>query len=475
MRKAVGADRRQIVRQFLVESLTLTAVAALAGVFLAGLILPAFNRIAERTLTIDLARNAGLLAGLFAFLVIVGFAAGTYPAYVLSTLNTADTVKGKFGSRPGGMTLRRVLVVFQFAVCILFLIGTAVAVRQLRYVTGKDLGFTKDNILLVYTSQMKGRAQAFKDRLLLNPAIKNVSLSIITPGVNFDWTTRVQPEGLSKDDALKIPVFNVDGDYFKTFGIPIVQGRDFQDGPADQGRSAIINQEAVRKFGWTDPLGKRLILPGENDKAVVVVGVARDFNLETLYKAISPYVFTCSPEPWGLTGIRVGPGDLTPTIGFITKTWEAFAPNDVIDIQFLDETIAQHYQHDERTKKILMFASVLAVTIACLGLLGLAAYSAESRTKEIGIRKILGASTPNLMLSLAKEFGWCVLAGNLIAWPAAYFFMKRWLQNFAYRIPIGLGVFVLSGLAALLIALLTVSYQSVKAARADPIETLRYE
>jgi putative ABC transport system permease protein len=426
-------------------------------------------------LTIDLVRNAGLLAGLFGFLVIVGLAAGAYPAYVLSTLNTADTVKGKFGARSGGMTLRRVLVVFQFAVCILFLIGSAVAVRQLRYVTGKDLGFTKDNILLVYTSQMKDRAQAFKDQLLLNPAIKNVSLSIITPGVNFDWPTRVRPEGLAKDQALNVPVFKVDADYFRTFGIPVVQGRDFQAGPADQGRSAIINQEAAREFGWTDPIGKRLTLPGENDKDVVVVGVARDFNLETLYKSISPYVFTCSPEPWGLTGIRVGPGDLTPTIGFIRKTWESFAPNDVMEVQFLDETIARHYEQDERTKKILMFASILAVTIACLGLLGLAAYSAESRTKELGIRKVLGASTPNLVLSLAREFGWCVLAGNLIAWPAAFFFMKRWLQNFAYRIPMGFGVFVLSGLAALVIALLTVSYQSVKAARADPVEALRYE
>ena len=475
VRKVIGADRGQIVRQFLVESMLLSFAALAVAVCLAEMILPFFNRLADRTLDIDLAGNPGLYLGMLGILVLVGLASGIYPALLLSSLRTAETVKGKAGMRFRNFSLRRFLVVFQFAVCILFLVGTAVAVRQLRYVLRKNPGFSKENVVMTNISPMKERAEAFKNELLANPEIQSVSLAAVTPGVDFNWSSLVLPEGFAGDDAIKIPVFSVDPDYFNTIGVPLAEGRGFLEGKADQGRAAIINQQAAKKFGWTSPLGKRLTLPADDDKEVIVVGVVKDFNLESLHKDIAPYVFTCADESSWEAMIRVRAEKFPGTVDFIKNTWRKFAPNDIFEIRFLDEQIALEYREDERTRKILTFAAVLAVSIACLGLFGLAAYAAESRKKEIGIRKVLGASTAGLIMLLGKEFFHSVLAANLIAWPAAYYLMHRWLQNFAFRVPLGVWSFLLAAALALGIAFLTVSYQSIRAAHANPVESLRYE
>jgi len=475
VRKVIGADRRQIVRQFLTESMLLAAIAAVAAIVLAEATLPFFNALAGRKLTIDLAGNPGFYLGLFGILLVTGLACGIYPALMLSSFRTADLVRKKTGIRLGKANLRRILVVFQFAVCILFLIGSTVAFRQLRYVTGKDLGFPKENVLLTPIFPMQDRAAAFRNELLANPEITNVSLSAPTPGEDYSWTGLVQPEGFDRDAAFKIPIFQVDTAYFQALGVPLVAGRGFLEGKADLDRAAIVNERAAKKFGASFALGKRLTFPERDGQEAVIVGVVRDFNLESLHKDIAPYIFICSSEYDWRAFIRVRKDRLPRTIDFIKSKWLKFAPNDIFEIDFLHDKIAVAYREDERTRKILIFASILAVSIACLGLFGLAAYAAESRTKEIGIRKVLGASTPGLVMLLGREFALCVLAGNVIAWPTATILMKRWLQNFAFRLPLGIWTFLLSAALAFIIAFLVVGYQSIKAALADPVDSLRYE
>jgi putative ABC transport system permease protein len=474
VRKVIGADRTKIIWQFLIESMVLTFIATAAAVFLVEFILPFFNRISDRRLEMDLAGDPGLYFGLFGIILLTGLASGIYPAFLLSSLPTADTIKGKIANRLGNLKLRQMLVIFQFSICIFFIIGTTVAVRQLSYVMHKDLGFPKENVLIMSVYRMKTQAEAFRNELLANPDIKSVSLEGIIPSEDFNWTSLVQPEGFT--EAFKIPVFQVDPYYFETLGIPLAEGRGFfKDSSADIGLSAIINQQAVKKFGWNSALGRRLNLPDDEGKIVTVVGMVRDFHLESLHKEIAPYVFVCAAGQPSQATIRVNSDRLSRTIAFIKSKWLEFAPHDIFQIEFLDDQIARMYKEDERTQKILLFASILAILIACLGLFGLAAYSAESRTKEIGIRKVLGSSASSLVMLIGREFSIWVLAANLIAWPVAYYFMKRWLQNFAYRISIGIGIFIISGLLALAIAILTVSYQSIKAALANPVESLRYE
>jgi len=389
-------------------------------------------------------------------------------------MKITDMIRRKTGSRSGRANVRRIFVVIQFAVCILFLAGTLTAIRQLRFVAHKDLGFARENLLLTPIGRMGGRAEAFRDELLSNPEIAGVSLSAVRPGEDFDWPQLVLPEGAAADQALKIPVFSADAQCFPTLGIPIIDGRNFLDSPGDRGRAAIINQTAARKFGWTSPVGKRLLFPGNRGEAIVV-GVVKDFNLESLHKDIGPYVFTCATGNSWYALVRVNSARLSQTIQFIKSARRKIAPDDVLDVEFVDEKIAAAYREDERTQKILTFASALAVTIACLGLLGLAAFAAESRIKEIGIRKTLGASAPSVVALLGKEFALCVLAANLLAWPAAALLMKNWLRNFAFRVPLSWGTFVLSAASALLMAMLVVAYQAIKAALADPIDALRYE
>jgi len=474
VRMVVGADRRQIIRQFLVESMLLSLLATLAAVFLAQSILPLFNALADRALSLDLAGNPGIDLGLLGIWALAGLASGIYPALLISSFRTADVVKKNTRMRLGSLNLKRILVVFQFAVCVLFIIGTTVAIRELRHLAHKDLGFSRENISIVPISPLNKSAEAFKNELLSNPAIEDISLAAVSLGIDFDWSSLVLPEGFAKDQAFKIPVFSVDGAFFRTIDVPLVAGRGFLEGKADQGRGAVINQQAAKKFGWASPLGKRIALP-DDDREVEVVGVVKDFNLESLHKDIAPYVFTCATENSWNAFIRVNPGQLPHSIDVIRKTWLKFAPNDIFQIDFLDEQLSLSYKEDKRTRDILTFASVLAIAIACLGLFGLAAYSAESRTKEIGIRKICGALTASLVMLFGKEFLGDVLMANVLAWPLAYFLMRRWLENFVYRIPIGIMTFLWSAALTLLTAAATVGYFSIRASRANPVESLRYE
>jgi putative ABC transport system permease protein len=476
VKKALGAGRGHVIRQFLIESMVVSFLAAIVALVLSSLILPVFNSIARRNLAIDDFANFGFLLGLLAFLLVAGLASGIYPAWLLASLRTADTIRGKLDPKFGSALVRRLLVVFQFSVCILFLIAAGVAFRQLRYVSQKDLGFDKEGLMILPSLSGEG-TEAFKNELLQNPDIIAVSLAGGVPGEDSAPVYEIVPEGQAKDNPSKIHRFDVDAEYFKTYGVPFLAGRDFLPGKADLRHSAVINERAAKAFGWASPLGKRLTLgldSSQDIQDVTVVGVVQDFHLLSLHTEITPVVFLLTDTPDSVA-VRARTNQLSSTVAAIAKTWQKFNPAGFWNVQFLNDRLALQYEADSRTQRILIFASVLAVLIACLGLLGLAAFAAQSRTKEIGIRKALGASTPSMVILLGREFLLCVLAANVIAWPAAYALMKGWLRNFAYRIPIGLGVFLSSTMAALLMAVLVVGYQSIKTARANPADSLRSE
>jgi len=478
VRKVIGAGRWQVMRQFLVESLMISSFGTAGAVVLAVLFLPFFNTVSERVLSLNLLDNPALCMGLIGFLFFCALASGMYPAVLLSSLRTADTLQARFRANLGSSIVRRFLVFFQFSVCILFLIGMGAASRQIRYVMQTDLGFDKQGIVITPIHGMGQHTDAFKSDLLKNPGVVSATTAGFPPGYDLLAAFTVLPEGHDPDDPVKIPRLEADSEYFKTLGIPIIEGRDFLPGKADYRRSVIINEKAAEAFGWTSAIGKRVTMAIDNPEDVqdlVVVGVVKDYNIESLHKEIAPAVFLYTDQTRGLATIRIRTDRLSSTVAYIQKIWEQFNPSGIFEPQFLDERLTLQYEEEIRINKILIFATVLSVCIACLGLLGLAAYACESRTKEIGIRKVLGASIWSLLAILGREFFLCVLAANIIAWPAAYIFIKNWLQNFAYRIPLGIDLFVLSAVVALFIALFTVVVQTAKTALANPIKSLKYE
>jgi len=346
----------------------------------------------------------------------------------------------------------------------------------------KELGFDKSNVLVtqIRDSQMLQALDSIKTQLKQIPGVLAVASSSIVPGGQPNVSVFV-PEGFSEDESQMMEQYQVDEDFFPTMGIDFVQGRNFsKEFSTDPEKAVIINQTAAQKFGWDDPLGKTIRIPddinSENQLVFAtrtVVGVIEDFHLASLHKVIAPQIVYCSPA--GTLSLRLSLENTSTTLGLIKERWNAIDPERPLDYYFLDESFDAQYQGEERLSGIFSSFTAFAILIACLGLFGMASYMAEQRTKEIGIRKVLGASVPGVVSLLARDFVKLVLIANLVAWPIAYFAMSRWLENFAYRTGIAPWIFILTGVAALAIALLTVSYQSIRAALSDPVRAIKYE
>jgi putative ABC transport system permease protein len=483
MRKVVGACRSQLIKQFLGESVFLSSVALLLAVALVELLLPAFDVFTGKRLVIDF-KDVRVLLGLGGIALLVGIVSGSYPAFFLSAFRPVEILKGgqKTGSK--SVWLRKGLVAFQFAISIALIIGTAVTYAQLRYISAKDLGFDEEQVVVVPIRDQKLRQnpEPIKGELIKNPYVSGVAAAALLPGGPIGQQTFRSPASPAGQDPFTTQMLWVDYDFIKTLGIEMVAGRGFsRDYSADATGGFILNEAAVKQFGWASPaaaVGKpfeRLYGPGTGERATgVVIGVVKDFHFKSLRSTIEPLVIHI--WPWlNYVLVRIHPDHIPTALTFLKRTWEAFDPEHPFEYSFLDGHFDRLYRTEQQWGRIFGALSLLAIFIACLGLFGLVSFTAAQRTKEIGIRKVLGASVSNIVMLLSKEFLMLVALANLIAWPVAYCVMSRWLQDFAYRIELGPGVFLLGGALALLIALLTVSAQAVKAARANPVDALRYE
>lgn len=480
IRKTLGSSRKKLISQFLSESIVMSFISILIAIGLVEFLLPLFNDISGKHLSLNVVDNIYSVPLFIIFAVFVGLLAGSYPAFYLSSALPVQVLKsdGKKGSRKS--LLRSILVISQFVVSIVLFISTLVIYNQLRFIQNKNLGFNKEQVIIINkTDDIGAQINSFKQELLSNPNVISVTNSDGIPG-DQNGDNVFEPEGKTSSDAQSLRTLQCDYDFAKTYQFQMASGRFLsKDHPSDSS-AVVLNEAAVRAFGIKDPVGKYLSGLSSTNQVTPkydIIGVIKNFNYESLHQKIRPLIIGMFQRGgFGrFVSVRISPNNYQSTIEFLSNTWKKYAGNEAFEYNFLDQNLQHLYKADERTSKIAAVFSVLAILIACLGLLGLAAFITEQRTKEIGIRKVLGASVPELISLLSTEFVKWVIIANIIAWPLAYYIMNNWLKDFAYRINISFWIFAISGLLAILIALLTVSLYAIKAATANPIKSLRYE
>jgi len=486
IKKVVGSNRTQLIKQFLTESIVMAIMGIVLALFLVQAILPSINAMLGAHLTLSF--TGKFIVIMMAIALLTGLLAGGYPAFFLSAIHPVVIIKGQFSTKKSGTkgaSLRKMLVVAQFAFSIFFVICVVVIHQQMDYIRNRDLGFDKEHVVVVESmGELKQRNQIVKEELLQFPEVQGVTFGAFSP---FNWESSEGSIGMSwtgKTTELEFVIGQnyVDYDYTDTLGLEMVRGRFLsQDFPADASESCVVNEAAVMAMGMEDPIGKKIIWsPGtEREGSRTIVGVVRDFNTQSLHAEIKPFVLLpLERYSQGMSNflyIKIRSENIAQTIGHIGAKIREIVPNDPFVHYFLDEEMNKLYGNEQLTGKLTQYVSFLAIFISCLGLLALASFSVERRTKEIGIRKVLGSSVPQIIFMLTKDFTKWVLLANIIAWPLAYFALTKWLANFAFRIGIEWWIFLLAGAMALVIAIIIVSYQTIRAAAADPIKALRYE
>ncbi|MGA9292035.1 MAG: FtsX-like permease family protein, partial [Ignavibacteriaceae bacterium] len=481
VRKTLGSPRSHLIGQFMAESVLMSSLAVICAVGIVEILLPLFNDMANKKMTLNLFGSTSLIPFLILLAVAVGIIAGSYPAFYLSSFRPIDVLKSDIKKGGGKSIFRNGLVVFQFTISIVLFIGTFVIYSQLNYVQTKNLGFDKEETIVIYrTDDLSGQISSFEDELRSNKDIASVTNSNGIPG-NQSGDSGYWLDGTGVDKIEDIRQIFTDFDFVNTYKLKMSAGRFFSKAHPSDTAAIVVNQEVEKAFGIKNMVGKYLVLPGEtknDERKLKVVGVIKDFNYQSLHEAIHPLVVRLLPNR-GFTGqfvtVRLSSRNHLSTIAYIENVWKKYAGNEAFSFNFLDENLQSLYIADKRTNKIAGIFSIIAIFIACLGLLGLAAFVTERRIKEIGIRKTLGASVPEIIFLLSKDFAKWVLIANVIAWPLAYYFMSNWLENFAYRIEMSPWIFLASGALAIIVAVLTVSSHAIKAAKANPIESLRYE
>ena len=477
VRKVTGAGRPQLIKQFLAEAMLTSLVAMGLALVAVELLQPVFDTFTGQRLSIDYFNDPVLGAGIVGIALVVGVLAGSYPAFVLSAFRPAQVLKGKV-PRSGGAWLRQGLVVFQFAISILFMIASGVVYLQLEYIRGKSLGFNKDQLVIlpIRDEAMRRNGEAFKRELLRDPAIVGVAASGNLPG-GGDWGLPYAPEGIERDKIPPMRMLVVDHDFITTYEMELAEGRGFsKDHPSDATGALVINEAAAKQLGWQEPLGKSIALPAIDRPAAPVIGVVRDFHFRSMHEKIGPLMLFIPPPEWfSVLSVRIRAGKIPETLSLLERKWAEFDSGHPFTYTFFDEQFARLHLAEARMGRLLAYVLALTLVIACLGLFALATLTAGQRTKEVGMRKILGASVTSIVLLLSRDIVKLVFLGFVVAAPLAYHAMNRWLDDFAYRIELGSGVFLLSAVLALAIAWLTVSFQSVRVALAKPVDTLRYE
>ena len=475
MRKVVGAQKGQLIVQFLGESVAMAVLAMIFSIMMVLMALPSFNSLVERQLSLNPIHNPQLFLGLVFITLFVGLFAGSYPAMRMSGFRPISVLSGAFTRSSKGSSLRNVLVLVQFAITIFLIICTIAVREQLEFIKTMDMGYTRDQIITlpVRGSSIRKNVQSIKTELLQHSDIIAVSTSDHLPN-NIDTFTSRNWTGLNLEEPIPIYYNTADYDFIDLYGMQIVQGRNFsRDFPSDATGVFLVNETAVNVAEWESPIGRKFThWSGETGE---IVGVIKDFHLRSLHSPIEPLYVYLNTRNFSNISIKIKSINIPATIDYVEGVMKKFSPDYPFSYSFFDEVFERAYFTEQRMGRVFGAFAILAIFIACLGLFGLTVFAAEQRTKEIGIRKVLGASDSKIFLLLSKEFVRWVLLANLIAWPIAYFAMNKWLQNFAYRIHLGIVAFLISGGTALLIAYFTVSYQSIKSARANPVNSLRYE
>ncbi|WKN41807.1 ABC transporter permease [Tunicatimonas pelagia] len=472
LRKSIGAIKRQLVGQFLGEALLYTVIAIAIAVLLAETVLPVYNDLAQKQISLQLL-DFRLIGALLVITLITSLAAGLYPALFISSFSPTKVLKGTFKAGSKGVFLRKGLVVLQFTLSIILIVGTLVIDDQINFIQNKKLGYNKEHILVVPMSgEIYGAVNTFKTALESSPNILRITsasqnlTNIASSTSGADWA------GKAEDQTILLNQLSVDLDFIETFQIEMAKGRAFSRERSTDSTAFILNEEAVKQMGVENPVGMAFSAHGVEG---TVIGVAEDFNFQSVHQAIAPLVLFVSPDWRSNLYIKVNNQNMAESIAKVESVWQEMNPAYPFEYQFLDESFNTLYQNEVRTGDLFNYFAFIAIFISCLGLFGLAAYTAELRTKEVGVRKVLGASVSSILLLFSRDYIKLVVIAFLIATPLAYYLMHQWLADFAYRTNISLLVFVLAIAFALLVTLITVSYQSVKAATANPVDSLRSE
>ena len=485
VRKVLGAQKQSLLRQFLGESLVMTGIALLFALIFTLLLLPVFQQVAGKTLIISFQQKIILGSLFFLLALITGLFAGSYPAFYLSSFRPIKVLKGKFSNSLAAISLRKGLVVFQFIISISLIIASVVIAKQMNYLRDKDLGFQKEQQIIIplRTSAAKNRVQAFKDEMATNTSINSVGTSMAYPGIfnSQDWLMYRQGETMNNSKQVFINL--VDNSFLQTLGVKPVAGRLFSNEfAADTLTSFVINEQAVRDFGFASPqdaIGKFLAFESNGEQLrFTIIGVVRNFHFKDLHETIEPFAFRFYNDAdagFNYMIVRSSTGNMKQSLSVLEKTWKKLNPNEPFEYSFLDQDFQKNYEAESRQASLINYFTIIAIIISCLGLFGLATFTAEQRTKEIGIRKVLGASVQGLVALLSKDFLRLVLIAVIIASPLAWYVMNKWLQNFAYQTSIGWQVFALTTLIAVVIAFVTISFQAIKAAIINPVKSLRTE
>jgi len=479
VRKVLGTERKTLVAQFLIESTVTVIIALVLALGIAALVLPLFNDIAAKSLSITELISLRILPFLVLLPIVVGLLAGSYPAFFLSRFRPIEVLKGNVSAGFKKSGLRNALVVFQFAISIILIMGTIIVYSQLRYIQTKNLGFNKDQVLIINgTGALDNKVDAFKNEVLNMPGVKSGTLSGFLPVSNSSRNDNAFSNEAVMDskNGLNMQGWRVDYDYIKTMGMEIVKGRSFSREFGSDSTAMIINETAAKFFNFKDPVGKKIYTYDNDNKLISfnVIGVVKNFNFESLRQSIGPLCMVLGRST-GLASFKVNTTNIKGLIGEIENRWKSMAPGMPFSYRFLDESFDEMYRAEQRVGKVAITFAILAIIIACLGLFGLVTYAAEQRIKEIGIRKVLGASVRGIVQLLSKDFLLLVLIAFIIAAPVSWYFMRKWLEDFSYRVNIEWWVFVLAGSIALLIALVTICFQAVKAALANAVKNLRTE
>jgi putative ABC transport system permease protein len=482
MRKVLGAKKQSLVFQFLGEAIIMTFLSLILSLALADILMPAFNTIAGKEINIVWMNNLWIILLTFIIAIVIGIFSGSYPAFFLSSVKPLNALKNKSKKSSFSSILRKVLVIFQFSISVILIVCTLIVFLQWSFMKKKPLGVNPSNIILMRHPGTK-KYETFKAELLKNPNITSISASLVRPPYRLSYNLSYTAEGIEYNGQKSIKLVPVEYDYFKALENKIVEGRSFDRNMSiDENSTFILNEAAIKEFGWDEPLGKMFetsridFTTGEwVPRKGQVIGVAEDFHFESVRSKIEPVVYYINHEMLRWSIIKIKPLNTSETLEYIKKKWDDLNVEINYAPSFYEDDLDTLYGAEERFFQLFVIFSGLAIAIACMGIYGLASYTAEQRTKEIGIRKVMGASVTTIISLINKEFLKLVLVSNLIAWPIAWYFMKNWLNDFTYRIDLSVWPFVLSGIIAVLIAIASVSYQALKASSTNPVNTLRYE
>lgn len=470
LRKSVGAGRRELIFQFYNESMFMSFIALILALIIVVIFMPLFNSISGKELELSIVKNFSIFMMLIATAVITGLISGSYPAFFLSAFQPVKVLSGNLSSGKRGNLFRKVLVSFQFVLTISLIIGTVVINKQLHFIRNQKLGYDKEQLISIpLKGDLGEKTDRLRNELVRNKDVVNVSAVSYLPSrvrasfIVDNW------EGHNPDEQFLSHLLYSDYELENTLNFEMAEGRYYsKEFVTDTSDGIVINQAAVKVMGMENPIGKSYL--GRK-----IIGVIKDFHFRSLHTKIGPLTVVFQPSNYNFLLVKVKSTNMTTTLDDINKTWTYVAPQFPFEFDFLDANIDAEYKSDYRIEDIINSFTALIIFIACLGLLGLASYTAEQRTKEIGIRKVLGSSISSIIILLTKEFSKWILIANIIAWPVAYFAMRSWLERFAYRTDLDLWIFLSSGVIALVVAVLTVSYQAIKAALANPVKSLRVE